>query len=415
MKKSKPAKLTDSGTDSGNELSISQQSDKTPSEMRPTEYYEIKMAWSEYRNGKWIQKQLSTDALISEPRDEIHDIQYFKFVPIVYEGEKVLIDVDGNIDIDWNDSSSNIIKFDGGYIGSFKFDGNSLQKAGEEATDNMPIVYFNQFVQDAEGQVVSSLIDISKRRMYSWQILKPSSACQYPDIYFSKEDTSEEFQGPDLSQSVFYHPYTKKMLGEINKTELDDFFKFNLSLMGADDFGHQDGNATETDIYHELKRPYSLYNWELFLHTPTLIADALSKSQHFEEAMKWYHFVFNPIADGLLDTRFWQFQPFKSINSQRILDSIFNKLEPNAENRDITEWRNNPFMPHLVARSRPVAYMKWVVMKYIDNLLAWGDYLFRQDTIESINQATQLYVLSGHILGPRPLMIPKRGKIKPQT
>ena len=35
--------------------------------------------------------------------------------------------------------------------------------------------------------------------------------------------------------------------------------------------------------------------------------------------------------------------------------------------------------------------------------------------IESINQATQLYILAGHILGPRPMMIPKRGKIKPQT
>ena len=59
--------------------------------------------------------------------------------------------------------------------------------------------------------------------------------------------------------------------------------------------------------------------------------------------------------------------------------------------------------------------MKWVVMKYIDNILDWGDYLFRQDTIESINQATQLYVLAGHILGSKPMMIPKRSDIKPQT
>ena len=70
-------------------------------------------------------------------------------------------------------------------------------------------------------------------------------------------------------------------------------------------------------------------------------------------------------------------------------------------------------MPHVIARSRPSAYMKWVVMKYIDNLIGWGDSLFRQDTIESINQATQLYVLAGHILGPRPEVIPRRGKIQP--
>jgi hypothetical protein len=54
--------------------------------------------------------------------------------------------------------------------------------------------------------------------------------------------------------------------------------------------------------------------------------------------------------------------------------------------------------------------MKWVVMKYIEALIAWGDYLFRQDTIESINQATQLYVLAAHLYGPRGQIIPKRGQ-----
>ncbi|MFB9080266.1 hypothetical protein ACFFWB_23140 [Flavobacterium procerum] len=146
-----------------------------------------------------------------------------------------------------------------------------------------------------------------------------------------------------------------------------------------------------------------------------MLADALSKSQQFEDAMKWYHFVFNPIAEGSDDKRFWQFEPFKETNSQRILDNIFNNLKPNKADQTINEWRNKPFMPHLVARNRPVAYMKWVVMKYIDNLIAWGDYLFRQDTIESINQATQLYILALHIMGPRPMIIPKRGITKPQT
>lgn len=38
-------------------------------------------------------------------------------------------------------------------------------------------------------------------------------------------------------------------------------------------------------------------------------------------------------------------------------------------------------------------------MKYLDNLIAWGDHLFQQDTMESINEATQLYVLAANILG----------------
>ncbi|MBL0317462.1 MAG: hypothetical protein IPP69_17520 [Flavobacteriales bacterium] len=112
---------------------------------------------------------------------------------------------------------------------------------------------------------------------------------------------------------------------------------------------------------------------------------------------------------------YWQFLPFKDVESRNVLEKIFQNLTSKKDNEAINEWRNNPFKPHLVARSRPVAYMKWVVMKYIDNILDWGDYLYRQDTIESINQATQLYVMAGHILGRRPMLIPEKGKPAPQT
>ncbi len=64
---------------------------------------------------------------------------------------------------------------------------------------------------------------------------------------------------------------------------------------------------------------------------------------------------------------------------------------------------------------RPVAYQKAVVMKYIENLTAWGDQLFRRDTIESITEATQLYILAAEILGPRPQDIPPRATAGAQT
>ncbi|MBC8121639.1 MAG: hypothetical protein H7Y22_07360, partial [Gemmatimonadaceae bacterium] len=40
--------------------------------------------------------------------------------------------------------------------------------------------------------------------------------------------------------------------------------------------------------------------------------------------------------------------------------------------------------------------------------IAWGDQLFRRDTIESINEATQLYVLALELLGERPDALPPR-------
>ena len=50
--------------------------------------------------------------------------------------------------------------------------------------------------------------------------------------------------------------------------------------------------------------------------------------------------------------------------------------------------------------------MKTVVMAYLDNLIAWGDYLFDQVTNESINEATLYYILAYQILGDRPVALP---------
>jgi hypothetical protein len=54
-------------------------------------------------------------------------------------------------------------------------------------------------------------------------------------------------------------------------------------------------------------------------------------------------------------------------------------------------------------------------MRYIDNLIAWGDQLFRQDTMESINLATQLYVLASDLLGPKPEIVAPSVEPEPKT
>ena len=74
-----------------------------------------------------------------------------------------------------------------------------------------------------------------------------------------------------------------------------------------------------------------------------------------------------------------------------------------------------PFRPHVVARRRQSAYMFKAVMAYLDNLFAWGDFLFRQDSPEAIDEAMQIYVLAANILGRRPQPVPKKGSVRPQT
>src|SRR5262249_27669713 len=140
---------------------------------------------------------------------------------------------------------------------------------------------------------------------------------------------------------------------------------------------------------------YSVYNWELFFHVPMLIAGKLSQDQRFEEAQGWYHYIFDPTnSDGTTKQRFWQFKPFYDEAGKQI-QTLEQLLADSAELAgQVEKWQENPFKPHVIARMRISAYMKNVVMKYLDNLIAWGDALFKRDTSEAINEAINLYVLA---------------------
>ncbi len=175
---------------------------------------------------------------------------------------------------------------------------------------------------------------------------------------------------------------------------------------------------------------YAQYNWELFFHAPLFIAKALSNNQQFKEARDWLHYIFNPIGVGGAGAvsptqRYWITKPFYETSEETYLrQRIENLLRllagdpaapgfPDAAPSAIAQvayWRANPFEPHGIAAYRTVAYQKAVVMKYLDNLIAWADHLFRQDSMESINEATQLYILAAELLGPRPKQIPPQVK-----
>jgi hypothetical protein len=168
---------------------------------------------------------------------------------------------------------------------------------------------------------------------------------------------------------------------------------------------------------------YAAYNWEIFYHAPFTIAIHLSKNQRFEEAQQWFHYIFDPTDDSEQGTpeRFWKVKPFQYTDVKLIEDILVNLSKGEDETLrnstvdSIQTWKDAPFQPHVVARYRHSAYMLKAIMAYLDNLLAWGDALFRQDTGETLNEATQLYVLAANILGPRPQANPKKGSIRPQT
>ena len=218
----------------------------------------------------------------------------------------------------------------------------------------------------------------------------------------------------------FFHPFIGELIAKLNRYSLpgmldatwqvglkQDFFKA-LYNPTEDDLVQADYFPKEIDVSEH--GPYANYNWELFFHIPLTIAVHLGKNQRFAEAQRWFHYVFDPTSnDQSVDPskRFWKFLAFRKPDDSKTIDEIVRILSvPRAElspddqklQDDIMNGydaiRNKPFQPHAVARTRHLAYQYCVVMKYLDNLVAWGYHLFQQDTVESINEAIQLYVLA---------------------
>lgn len=145
---------------------------------------------------------------------------------------------------------------------------------------------------------------------------------------------------------------------------------------------------------------YGVYFWESFFYIPFIIANTLSENQHFEEAQKWYHYIFNPVTRQAVDSgnpndRYWGFLPFWGQTPEK-MEKIL------TDSQQIAVYNNDPFDPDALAHLRSTTFQKTIVMKYIDNLIKWADHLFAQDTWEAIGEATMLYVMAKEILGDKP-------------
>ncbi|MGF7037635.1 neuraminidase-like domain-containing protein [Mucilaginibacter lappiensis] len=93
---------------------------------------------------------------------------------------------------------------------------------------------------------------------------------------------------------------------------------------------------------------------------------------------------------------YWQFRPFRTHNLESLQEMLSDK------NPAMRVYNDDPFDPFAIARLRIGAFEKATLIQYIDNLVAWGDNLFTEDTWESITAAYMIYVYAYNLLGPRP-------------
>jgi hypothetical protein len=165
----------------------------------------------------------------------------------------------------------------------------------------------------------------------------------------------------------------------------------------------------------DLAMPHATYNWEVFYHLPMAAALFLSRQRRFEDARDWFQFVFDPTTadQNSSHERVWRCAPFRQRQHPDSVRQLLQTLAGGPAGRagvseiqdQISAWLCDPFNPFAVARLRPSAFEWFTVIAYVRNLIEWGDQLFRRETRESINEATQLYVLASEILGERPRII----------
>jgi hypothetical protein len=236
-----------------------------------------------------------------------------------------------------------------------------------------------------------------------------------------------------------FHPFVAELLERLNRRSIDGALALDTQRLHQDFFQAlylpNPDHARTVEVRYGPKEvdlaedgAYAVYNWELFFHLPVTVAVHLAQAGRHAEAQRWFHYVFDPACnDPTVPPQHpaWKFRPFRDAPHAPQIDELLRLLAKPVPQctqaeievqqsvlRGLEAVRSNPFQPHRVARTRLIAYQWWVVMQYLDNLIAWGDKLFRQDTRETVNEATQIYALANAILGPRPQAVPPSGSVQ---
>ena len=135
-----------------------------------------------------------------------------------------------------------------------------------------------------------------------------------------------------------------------------------------------------------------LFFWELFFHLPHLMATRMRDEERFGEAQVWLHYLFDPqaVADPQTPAklvnpkpRYWRCRPLADLGN------------PGFEAMAPTD-------PDAIGYAAPEHFKVLVFSDYVRNLMAWGDWYYRQLTRDSLVAAKLCYVQAGFLMGKAP-------------
>jgi hypothetical protein len=334
----------------------------------PIQIWDIRLSWTERRDGVWTTRKLCPDPVVHTPKRTVvkaGDINV-AVLDVVYPGQYALIpslqsSVPGSGVLIYLISATKEKQ----QLGTWLFDGGHLSRSIEVFSHLDKVELANQSFGIIEESPTHARYMTSLQFDGSFD----ASALAVPRIEASS--SSRENYDDKFGPSVIYDNATKKstenfynaivgdlMVALAGSTDckkiverladgiIDDKNQLDLgseavTTVLANRFGAFTDNVdasqpkeTRTLSFNERSKVYSIYNWELGLHVPMLVADKLLQSQQYEAALRICQLIFDPsVSKGNNNVdarRCWKFAPFRTASTASVED-MFIKLATTHE------------------------------------------------------------------------------------
>ncbi|MHC8337910.1 Tc toxin subunit A-related protein [Pseudomonas sp. HLT2-19-2] len=142
-----------------------------------------------------------------------------------------------------------------------------------------------------------------------------------------------------------------------------------------------------------------LYFWELFFHTPDLVGSRLSAEGRHHEAQGWYEYIFNPLAREVVP-------PGRPIPDDPVVIAApaYWRCRPlQSENIEVSYESAAPSDPDAIGYGAPVHFKIAIFLRYLENLIEWGDGLYRHLDYDSMVHAALNYSRALTMIGQEPV------------
>ncbi|KAM0166214.1 hypothetical protein ACHAQE_001575 [Botrytis cinerea] len=427
---------------------------QSPNIAAPERVWEISIGWTELIRGSWAPKRVSAGTLTV---GLAASASQFRVEP-TFDDNKMTMKI----------NYSTIGNTDFNEIGSFIFFNDQISTISSDSTTsvsgNFP-TYFQKVLGKGIKPVALSIDPPDPDKPLIW-VPHDLTSYNQNDLTWTLSKTQQRvtalvvttIDSDGMSLSRFNMPRTEltptdghqwtsqRVIDDMELVQLDHSFSHelmehttdrvdplgnlynNLAKTPADQLKERYGAGSQNASYHELGRPTAIYNWEIGIHAVYLAVDRLSTTQQYDEALQIARLVFDPSVSVQVDRSngektistktCWKFPPFQDMACMMANkgESSFDPLDLANLKKEIElaikERRSYGALVHAAARGRPVSYMKWIVMKYAEILIALGDIQFRRGTSECLPLATQRYIEAARVLGPEPPNVPDLGNRK---